>query len=543
MGVTITLGVRGSGPLVETASSEEPQERGTAFAELFSGGEFDPGSWSSDAGFDAGPSFESRAAPRPREDRSYAAREREEIEREAERDGAASTATPLGTSADAVDPLSRATTPERPRGADPGREQASASSHRVSREPARADGERPAAAADDGAAESGEGERPPETEPAPDGAPTRAARGAREGAGEPPKRVALANESASTPEPAAEASERTVEAEATEVAATQETSEAVDPSPVEAAPAEASDAAAGEPVDAEPDAGSSPAEADPVEAAVADGAEETAAAVLDAADEAAGAERETRTLRSTATSAPVLRASEIARVGEARPELALAPSAGATTTTTASDAALRVVETTASADVGGGGAHGSGGSGTAGQGDASAGARAALAVGAASAPATTARGAFPAASVFPEAGDAAPSWVERVAEKIRLARSSDRVELRLALVPKGLGQIDVRLRLDADGLHATIVAEHEQTRALLAGQQHRLEAALAQEDLNLSSFDLGVDDGGSQEEAPRGERREGGPGARAEGNAPESEEPPPAANVTSTVPGRLSFWA
>lgn len=548
MSATITLGVRGSGQIVDVASPDEPQERGTAFAELLSGREFDPGSWSSDAGFAARPGFESRAAPPRRDQPSYDAREREEIEREAERHDAASAAAPSGSGAGPVDARPRATTRERAPGADAGPERSSEPSARTraEHEAVRGAEESEPPVTRDDAAESGDVGRSGEREPVATETPARVVRGTSEHASEAPKVVARAGEPAPTTGSTADPRNHAGEPAATEAVAAPEVPDApdaADPAAVDAPPADASEAVGAESAESGPDGASVRGEADPAEAAAADGVEELVAESVEVAEDAAAAEPESRASRPTATAAPVLRASEIARVGEARPELALAPAAGATTTTTASEAALRVVETTASADVGGSGANGSGGSGSPGQGDASAGARAAHAVGAASAPATSARSAVVAASVFPEGGDAAPSWVERIAERMRLARSSDRVELRLALVPKGLGPIDVRLRLDAEGLHATIVAEHEQTRALLAGQQHRLEAALAQEDLNLSSFDLGLDDGGGQDEAPRGERREGGSGARADRSAPESEESQPAANVSSTVPGRLSFWA
>lgn len=189
------------------------------------------------------------------------------------------------------------------------------------------------------------------------------------------------------------------------------------------------------------------------------------------------------------------------------------------------------------------GAGDSGSSSRGSSGEPGAGSRAAVPVGGAAAAATTGKSSVVSATVLPE-GDASISWAERVAERVRLTRGADRIELRLELLPKGLGQIDVRLRVDAEGLHAVIFAEHEQTRALLATQQHRLEAALAQEDLKLTSFDLGFDAEGDESQ-PGEERRAG---SRRDSDAPESAETDRGGEALSTTPapatsGRLNFWA
>lgn len=176
-------------------------------------------------------------------------------------------------------------------------------------------------------------------------------------------------------------------------------------------------------------------------------------------------------------------------------------------------------------------------------GEPGAGSRAAAPLGGTSTASTAGKFSVATATVLPEGDATSLSWAERVAERVRLTRGADRIELRLELLPKGLGQIDIRLRVDAEGLHAVIVAEQEQTRALLASQQHRLEAALAQEDLNLTSFDLGLEADGDEstgEERQAGSRRDSGTTDDAEtdrGGETLSTTRAPATN------GRLSFWA
>lgn len=227
------------------------------------------------------------------------------------------------------------------------------------------------------------------------------------------------------------------------------------------------------------------------------------------------------------------------------PERAASPLSS--TTTTAMTDVVRVAPTavsaaTATADVDAD----ANGSGAQGQGGTANGGGSAGAAGPAAAPGSSTSFAGPrlvqTASVLPGQGSSAPSWVERVSERMRLTTTSDRIELRLELEPRGLGQIDVRLRLDADGLRAMIVAENEQTRALLANQQHLLEAALADEDVRLSSFDL--DAGGN--ETSEGDARPDGQGRPAGASAETSRQDSEPSTTTTVAadnlgPGRLSL--
>ncbi len=189
------------------------------------------------------------------------------------------------------------------------------------------------------------------------------------------------------------------------------------------------------------------------------------------------------------------------------PEQGAAPSQPVTSAVSevarVSPAAVAAVAAAAGFDTNGAGSEGSGGSMPHGQGQGQAGAQNAQAAGGPT-PTTTGPRLVQTASILPGSGSSAPSWVERLSERMRLTKGPERIELRLELEPRGLGQIDVRLRLDGEGVRAMIVAEHEQTRALLANQQHLLEAALAEEDVHLSSFELDV--GGDQSAPGEGDR-------------------------------------
>ena len=244
----------------------------------------------------------------------------------------------------------------------------------------------------------------------------------------------------------------------------------------------------------------------------------------------------------TAAKADVVRASEI-------PASRVVPTDRFPTTPNpvASNGPTTLVQAAAATASLGTGAQGQSGEGGQAPSDGGAGGRSATGAAAAVAGSTTtaARSAVTTATIFPEGESTGPSWVERISERIRLTRGADRVELRLELTPKGLGQIDVRLRMDGEGLHATIVAEHEQTRALLAHQQHRLEAALEQEDLHLAGFDLGLEDDADGEPAARDERRASGtPGQAAAASTTDTGEGAVAHPAQPSLgDGRVSYWA
>lgn len=100
-----------------------------------------------------------------------------------------------------------------------------------------------------------------------------------------------------------------------------------------------------------------------------------------------------------------------------------------------------------------------------------------------------------------------PSWIERLASADGIASARRGRVLQLELEPSGLGRVEVRLSVGREGVRATVLAEHEHTRALLSSQQPQLAAALERNDVRLESFlvDLGL--GG---DAPGGSWREAG---------------------------------
>lgn len=91
-----------------------------------------------------------------------------------------------------------------------------------------------------------------------------------------------------------------------------------------------------------------------------------------------------------------------------------------------------------------------------------------------------------------------PSWVDRLASPDGLAATRRGHALHLDLEPNGLGRIEVRLSFGRDGVRASLITEHEHTRALLASQHPQLAAALERNDLRLESFlvDVGAQGGG-----------------------------------------------
>ena len=109
------------------------------------------------------------------------------------------------------------------------------------------------------------------------------------------------------------------------------------------------------------------------------------------------------------------------------------------------------------------------------------------------------------ASGFASGEAGLPSWVERLASPEGLAATRRGNTLHLDLEPNGLGRIELRLTFGRDGVRASVLTEHEQTRTLLASQQPQLAAALERNDVRLESFlvDVGAQSGGDGREAWR----------------------------------------
>ncbi len=108
--------------------------------------------------------------------------------------------------------------------------------------------------------------------------------------------------------------------------------------------------------------------------------------------------------------------------------------------------------------------------------------------------------------------------------------------IRFDVEPEDLGRIEVRLALGRDGLRATMVAEQEHARALLAGQKAALAAALERNDLRLASLLVGLSGGeeGARRDAPEESEADAEPvaplrGARVGGT---SEDETPRAAVS-----------
>lgn len=128
-------------------------------------------------------------------------------------------------------------------------------------------------------------------------------------------------------------------------------------------------------------------------------------------------------------------------------------------------------------------------------------------------------------------------WSERVSDAVRLSALRGGGEIRLQLEPEGLGHIDVRLDLHADGVRAVIVAEHESTRALLQSQQQTLHDAFGRSDLRLSGFSVDVGSGGAAAFQRGTDGGEGGHAPAAAPSAPSTTTSTDAAATASTTAG------
>jgi len=130
-----------------------------------------------------------------------------------------------------------------------------------------------------------------------------------------------------------------------------------------------------------------------------------------------------------------------------------------------------------------------------------------------------------------------PRWSERVSDAVRLSALRGGGEIRLQLEPEGLGHIDVRLDLHADGVRAVIVAEHESTRALLQSQQQVLHDAFGRSDLRLAGFSVDVGSGGAAAFQRGTDGGEGGHAPAAAPSAPSTTTSTDAADAASTTAG------
>jgi flagellar hook-length control protein FliK len=128
-------------------------------------------------------------------------------------------------------------------------------------------------------------------------------------------------------------------------------------------------------------------------------------------------------------------------------------------------------------------------------------------------------------------------WSERVSDAVRLSALRGGGEIRLQLEPEGLGHIDVRLDLHADGVRAVIVAEHESTRALLQSQQQTLHDAFGRSDLRLSGFSVDVGSGGAAAFQRGTDGGEGGQAPAAPASAPATTTSIDAADAATSPAG------
>src|SRR5262245_28647331 len=72
-------------------------------------------------------------------------------------------------------------------------------------------------------------------------------------------------------------------------------------------------------------------------------------------------------------------------------------------------------------------------------------------------------------------------------------------EMRMTIEPQGLGHVELRVAVDANAVHATLTASHEQARDMLAQHRPQLEAALERSQLRLEGFSVNL----GQHQQPR----------------------------------------
>ena len=137
---------------------------------------------------------------------------------------------------------------------------------------------------------------------------------------------------------------------------------------------------------------------------------------------------------------------------------------------------------------------------------------------------------------------------EGVHDLIALARSRDATHARLVLHPADLGGVEVRLRHDGNGLHATVHVEHPEALAALDRGLGDLRRSLEARGVTVASLDpsLAGEQQGYREPASAG--ADGGfgrpgtgrPGAPDPAHPPDPEpDPLPIQPATTARPGAI----
>src|SRR5205823_2642430 len=77
-------------------------------------------------------------------------------------------------------------------------------------------------------------------------------------------------------------------------------------------------------------------------------------------------------------------------------------------------------------------------------------------------------------------------------DELRPVRVRDGGEMRLEVAPEGLGRVEVRVAVRADGVHAALYAQQDHVRDALMAHRPALEAALGRSQLRLETFSVGL---------------------------------------------------
>jgi len=160
-----------------------------------------------------------------------------------------------------------------------------------------------------------------------------------------------------------------------------------------------------------------------------------------------------------------------------------------------------------------------------------------------------------AAEKFAPAGDPAPaSWrstVNRVVEELASQVKLNKREAVIQLDPPELGKIKIDLRIEGDKLEAHIVAETQESRALIENHLQELRQALRSQHLDLVDVRVSQDTGSGGSGDPMQGFRQQQPDGEPQ-FAQRSENPAAAASATSErseggdslrEKGRVSMWA
>lgn len=136
--------------------------------------------------------------------------------------------------------------------------------------------------------------------------------------------------------------------------------------------------------------------------------------------------------------------------------------------------------------------------------------------------------------------------IDRIVRMARVMKSGDTSSATIRLKPPELGDVKIELRVTEGVVHSKLEVADSTTRTLLESHLSDLRGSLADEGLEVGSFEVTVRDGGASQQQQFGAGRSSdGSGTEAHGDASTQDEAPQQQDTDRdrSEPGRIDFLA